>query len=211
MNYRFLMLNILWLPTIGMAIVGKTHFIVGHEDFVVPQKEAATVSQPVQSTHTHSVDALFSTDTDLSKKLQELINREKTAIKIAVYMMSDPDIANALIAACNRGVKVELVSDAGCLKERSNKLTHLCENGCAVYIYDSSNPSHLMHHKFALFNDSCTKQTVWTGSYNFTKAAKTGNQENAIVLVDAQSYKKFEDQFERLKKQSHRYGGTGRN
>ncbi len=66
-----------------------------------------------------------------------------------------------------------------------------------------------MHHKFALFTNNAGKSIVWTGSYNFTKAANEANQENVIVIADNKIFDQFSNQFKRLKERSYRFSRTG--
>ncbi len=195
---------------------GKTHFIVGQEGIAqqdvlpVSDEESDTQIRRVESNHEKPVRAYFSPDNDVKKKLIKLIDAEEKSIRIAIFMLTEPEISRALARAQKRGVKVEMVTDVGCLKDRANKVNTLCENGWAVYVYNPSEPnkgSSLMHHKFALFASS---QTVWTGSYNFTKAASKTNQENAVIISDKKTFEKFVQQFERLKKRSYRYGKPAR-
>ena len=53
----------------------------------------------------------------------------------------------------------------------------------------SSEP--LFHNKFAIFD----KKVVFTGSFNWTVAANTRNQENVVVIDDEEVAKKYEAQF----------------
>ena len=195
------------LPTFG-----KTHFIIGQPTVIVAEKKQEKKEATLEANNGSIVGAYFSPDDDLSEQLQRLIAQERKAIRIAIFMFTDTTIANALIAAKNRGVSVEIISDAGCLKERSSKIGHVCDNGCVVYIYNpgyqSQEAGSLMHHKFALFEDNDGKPAVWTGSYNFTKGARNSNQENAVILRDGQTFNKFDKQFDMLKNRSFRYGNS---
>lgn len=186
---------------------GKTHFIVG-----CPARDALPKnSRPSSTTAPLTASQVFFTpDDNIRDELIRYIGQEAEKIQIAVFMMTDSKIAKSLVNALHRKISVELITDVGCLKERSGKINMLCEHGCTVHIY---NPSHdkkgrtsLMHHKFALFTNNLGKSTVWTGSYNFTKAASSTNQENALVLDDQKIFDIFSKQFQRLKKRSYRYG-----
>lgn len=185
---------------------GRTHFIVGHQE-AAPD---LALGSPEIKVKTPSIRAYFSPDDDVRKQLVELIDREQKKIQAAVYIITEPSIAQALLRAKKRNVSVELVTDVGCLRERGNKVSVLCEKGCRLFVYNPpqvKNGNSLMHHKFALFYGP---QTVWTGSFNFTNAASKRNQENAVVINDADTFNKFSYQFKRLKDRSHRYGNHGR-
>jgi mitochondrial cardiolipin hydrolase len=189
---------------------GKTHFIVGQPTSIAETVEQVDVPQLRKPKEKASVRSYFSPDDDVKKKLLKLIQDEKKSIRAAVFILTEPDIARALSRAQKRGVKVELITDVGCLKERANKMSMLCDSGCTLFVYNPPEPqkgSSLMHHKFALFE---TPKMVWTGSYNFTKAASNSNQENAVSIADQKTYENFVRQFERVKSRSYRYGKPAR-
>lgn len=190
------------------ASFGKTHFIVSHPVHDAPQER--NLSSLAISSTTPNSQVFFTPDDNIRDELLRHIGQESEKIQIAVFMMTDQEITKALIHALQRNVSIELITDAGCLKERSNKINELCARGCSVRIYNPSynqkNKTSLMHHKFALFTNNLDKSLVWTGSYNFTKSASSSNQENALVLDDQKIFDIFSKQFQRLKKRSYRYG-----
>ncbi len=187
---------------------GKTHFIVGRPVHEAEQEPVASTS--TATTPSPATQVFFTPDNNVRNELLRYIGQEAEKVQIAVFMMTDQEIAKSLINAVNRNVSVELITDVGCLKERSNKINDLCANGCSVHIYnpsyDKKGRTSLMHHKFALFTNNLGKSLVWTGSYNFTKNASNANQENAIILDDQKIFGIFSKQFRRLKKRSYRYG-----
>lgn len=187
---------------------GKTHFIYGH-----PNSEIVSKQPQSQQTSSHT-QAFFSPDDDVKKELIQRIDQEKEAIKAAVFIITEKEIAQALMRAKERGVVVEIITDVGCLKERSNKISMLCDSGCRLYVYNPPTLrkwSSLMHNKFALFSSNQGSSLVWTGSYNFTNAASKSNQENAVVINDKIVFTQFEYQFKRLKNRSYRYGKKSKN
>ena len=184
---------------------GKTHFIMGTPRPVL--QDPMQVKRELPS----NARALFSPDDNIRKELVQLIDMEKEGITLAVFLLTDQEIADALVRAHKRGVPVEVVTDSGCLRERHNKIGQLCNEGCAVYVYNPAynkkDHASLMHHKFAVFKNNRTgNQVVWTGSFNFTKSANNSNQENAVLIEDKQVSDQFEQHFAKLKERSYRYG-----
>jgi mitochondrial cardiolipin hydrolase len=120
-------------------------------------------------------------------------------VHAAVYMLTDKQIAAALIAAKKRGVDVKIVVDRATADYEYGKSKVLQDAGIEVYIFsdDSTNKrfAALMHNKFAILDEM-----VWTGSFNWTKSANQRNQENVILTTNKKVYKKFEEHFEILKK-----------
>lgn len=187
---------------------GKTHFIVRRPTHEAEQEN--NTSAPTTTSSFPTKQAFFTPDDNIQAELLRYIRQEAEKIQIAIFMMTDQAITKSLINAVNRNVAVELITDVGCLKERSNKINELCEHGCCVRIYnpsyDKKGKTSLMHHKFALFTNNLGKSLVWTGSYNFTKRASDANQENAIILDDQKIFDVFSKQFRRLRKRSYQYG-----
>ncbi len=200
---------------------GKTHFISGFPHELI--FKASDVSAPVRSDDNHhkskkrnnqktlidqtaQVQTFFSPDQDVQHALLELIREEMVSIKMAIYTFTDYEIAQALVDAHKRGVDVQVVIDPSQGKDRYSKIGMLFDVGIPVYFYNpdyiDDKRSNLMHNKFMVFGGNGKKRVrrVWTGSYNFTAAARTRNQENAVLmsgLVDV--FNNFVSQFECLK------------
>jgi len=191
---------------------GKTHFIVGE-----PVKEYP--SKGIQNTvpsSSKNINIFFAPDDNLQEALVRLINDEQEKVRAAIFLFTDSEIAQALVAAKKRGVQVELITDTSCIRERHNKVGKLCDCGCLLFVYNpsynSKDSSSIMHHKFMLFEkNKQNKSLVWTGSFNFTKAASKINQENAIVVDDREVFQKFVTQFDQLKERAYRYGINTKN
>lgn len=202
---------------------GKTHFIVGYphtqtsdnperpvrrsfnEGWTAEKNSSKSVGQTTQA-GVHCV--LFAPDDNVQDELIKLIEQETRSIKMAIFMLTSKPITDALCAAHTRGVKIAIITDNMCARERWSKIHQLTKAGIAVYEYTpptQSRANDLMHHKFVIFSHNIdNKALVWTGSFNFTQSAQVRNQENAIVLNDTDVVEKFSKQFKRLKKRSKR-------
>jgi phosphatidylserine/phosphatidylglycerophosphate/cardiolipin synthase-like enzyme len=154
--------------------------------------------------------ALFSPDDNIQQFLVTLIDQEKEHISAAVFSFTEGDIAQALINAAQRGVRVELIVDGESSASTYSKVTLIRQKGVPLWIYpsqaafkDKSSKSGIMHDKFIIFGKTIAGQPVlWTGSFNFTRSANERNQENVLVLSDPELIAAYEHQFEILKKRS---------
>lgn len=141
---------------------------------------------------------------DIKAKLIELINQERLSIDCAVYMFSEKSIADALLSAHVRGVKVRIVVDQISMGEKYGKGMYLRNNGIEVVVHaaDSINAflMPLMHHKFFIFgrNVEINKSLLWTGSYNCTSSASRLHDENVIVVDDVGAIQQYRQCFEKL-------------
>lgn len=184
---------------------GITHFIVGHRE-TFDQKLPAEKNQP-RNVYPR---ALFSRNQKLLPTLLNLINNESTSIKVAMFSMTDKDIAQALINAHKRNVHVECVMDATGIRDRASKMSELCNNHVPVHIFNPhKNAYHkpgrttgIMHHKFMIFGNN-NQPILWTGSFNCTCAAHKTNRENVILLTDEDIIKDYRDEFNKLKEESN--------
>lgn len=147
------------------------------------------------------VEALFSSKDKIAKKLIHEINQTQKRIYAAVYMLTYKPIAKALINAKEkRHVDVQIVTDKSCIECKYNKIEKLKKHGIDVFVFKPKNIKNkrhadLMHHKFALFDNK-----TWTGSYNWTRSASKKHKENVIYIDDPDACKKYEAEFETLKR-----------
>lgn len=196
---------------------GRTHFIVGYESPVqlsVQDQESSVVvnNKPfiVNASSAHLIDysrntqSFFTTVHDIASIILKMLEDAQKDITVAAYALTDKRIADALIAAHKRGVRVCVIVDGGKRKERYSKTQKLLNNGISVWSYDCSlRPDYkkkdwsepLMHHKCFVIDDA-----VITGSANATKAAQFDNIENINILRDPHAVEEHRQEFTRLKK-----------
>ena len=139
----------------------------------------------------------FSPQDHIADRLTVLIEKERKSIYVAVYCLTHRGIAQALVDAKLRGVRVEVVVDPFSIKAAA-PLERLTDVGIPVYVWAPETKKKrkpLMHHKFCLFGDS----VLWTGSFNLTYEANRSNQENVLVIDAPDVVKKYKEQFDALK------------
>jgi phospholipase D len=140
----------------------------------------------------------FSPDDKPTTHLINEINNAKSRIHAAIYMLTDKNIANALIEAKNkRNVDVQIVTDFSSVKSEYGKILLLKENDIKTFVFKLPSRSRftpLMHHKFAIIDNK-----VWTGSFNWTVSANRQNQENVICTDEGAVLERYVKQFETLK------------
>ena len=134
------------------------------------------------------VQACFSPQGKCSTHILREIDQAKKELLVAVYAFTHDELANALVQAKKRGVTVQVVIDrefdAG--NERSKgkffetqkiSLRRLSALRAPTQDKDGG----LMHQKFAVID----RRVVFTGSYNWTHAADSSNDENLLLFRDA--------------------------
>lgn len=136
-------------------------------------------------------EALFSPGDDCVKRLIGLIEVARKTLDVCVYTITDDRIAEALLAAHRRSVRLRVLSDIAKTQDPGSDVVRLARSGVAVAV---DTPAKLMHHKFAVVDD----RLVATGSYNWTRAAAESNDENLVISGDPRLVRAFGNEFERL-------------
>ncbi len=98
---------------------------------------------------------LFRPRDDIKAYLIRMIKEERKSIDGAMYMLTDKDVAQALVDAYVRGVKVRLVLDQISMGEKYGKGLFLQQSGIEVFVHAVPNINvfllPIMHHKFFIF------------------------------------------------------------
>lgn len=136
-------------------------------------------------------EAFFSPGEDCLRKLRELCLSAKRTIDVCVYTIADDRLCDALIDAHRRGVSVRILSDDHKIHDSGSDVIRLRDRGIPVRLDDTA---FHMHHKFALFDAA----RLASGSFNWTRGASTGNEENLVVTDDVRLVRSFAAHFERL-------------
>lgn len=152
---------------------------------VVKTLDAGVDPPPVEA------QAYFAPGEDCLRKLRELCLGAKRAIDVCVYTISDDRLCDALVDAHRRGVKIRILSDDHKIHDDGSDVIRLRDRGIDVRLDDTA---FHMHHKFALFDGA----RLASGSFNWTRGASTGNEENLVVTDDARLVRGFGGHFERL-------------
>jgi phosphatidylserine/phosphatidylglycerophosphate/cardiolipin synthase-like enzyme len=103
------------------------------------------------------------------------IDNAKSDIYVQAYSFTSKPIANALVAAFNHGVKVEIILDKSQRSGRYSLASFFANAKIPTYIDDKYA---IAHNKIIIVDE----ETVITGSFNFTKAAEEKNAENLLII-----------------------------
>jgi phosphatidylserine/phosphatidylglycerophosphate/cardiolipin synthase-like enzyme len=125
--------------------------------------------------HNAPAKVYFSPSGGATRAIVQEIDNAKQEILVQAYSFTSAPIAKALVDAHKRGVSVETVLDKSQRTASYSGATFLANNRIPTYI-DSA---HAIAHNKVMIID---RQTVITGSFNFTKAAEEKNAENLLVI-----------------------------
>lgn len=121
------------------------------------------------------------------------IGQVQNTLDVVAFEMNNDVISDAILEAHERGVTVRIVTDDehGLEDERDDAIRNLRDAG--VPVVDDSR-SALMHNKFMIMDE----QAVWTGSWNYTINGTYRNNNNALVLQNAQAVAAYQAEFDEM-------------
>lgn len=105
------------------------------------------------------------------------IDNAQKEILLQAYSFTSAPIAKAITNAKKRGLDVKAILDKGQFSAKYSAATFLLNQGVPVWNDDSVA---IAHNKVIVID----RETVITGSFNFTKAAQEKNAENVIIISD---------------------------
>ena len=129
---------------------------------------------------------------------QRVVNMFRTCKKtldLAIFTFTRDSIAQAILEAQQRGVKIRCIGDDGNSKVKGSDVRLLASVGIPCKT-DNSAQFH-MHNKYAIIDES----VIVTGSFNWTTQAINNNQENLLFYEDKDLAKQYLSEFDKLWKE----------
>ncbi|OGX14069.1 MAG: phospholipase [Omnitrophica bacterium RIFOXYB12_FULL_50_7] len=156
-------------------------------------------SSCLQATQTATDEQVyFSPKGGCTEAIVKNLDQAERSILVQAYSFTSKPIAEALIAAHKRGVKVKVLLDKSQLHGKGSKLDLLADAGIPAMI----DTKHSIAHNKVMIIDGIT---VLTGSFNFTNAAEDKNAENLLVVRDKTIARKYRNNWDKHQKHSERY------
>jgi len=121
------------------------------------------------------VRVYFSPDGGCTDAIVNAIDNARSNIFVQAYSFTSAPISKALLNAHKRGIQVEVILDKSQKSQRYTSATFLANGGISTFI----DTRHAIAHNKIMIID---RETVITGSFNFTKAAEERNAENVLIL-----------------------------
>lgn len=143
-------------------------------------------------------------NSDLKSILIQRINNAKRSIDVALYSLSGSvgsDVANAIVNARNRGVKIRLIGE---FDTRTTAPWTYLQNSGIPYINDqfgANDGSGLFHNKFFIIDyRGGAPDSVWviTGSWNPTDPGTYDDRQNYIEIQDVALAGAYTTEFEEM-------------
>jgi phosphatidylserine/phosphatidylglycerophosphate/cardiolipin synthase-like enzyme len=139
----------------------------------------------------HASEVLFSPHGGTRDQIIERINRCRSSLDVAMFVFTSTDVAQALVQAHERGVKVRVVRDRSQSNKADDQTVNLQHFGVLVHLITGPGGEGLMHNTFAIFDG----KVVYVGSYNWTENAENYNWENAAFIDEKKVVESYLKEF----------------
>lgn len=127
-----------------------------------------------------TAEVLFTPWDDAEGALIRELGAARKSIHIQAFIFTSRNLARAVIAAHERGIRVSVLADREMVAKGDNsQVPKLYDAGIAVRLetrYASA------HNKILLIDAEGDAPVVITGSYNFSFSAQARNSENVLIL-----------------------------
>jgi phosphatidylserine/phosphatidylglycerophosphate/cardiolipin synthase-like enzyme len=157
--------------------------------------------------HTFNVDGIliesyFSPSDGTNANIINALNTANVDIDAATMLITKDDLASTLISRYNNGVEVNVVIDN---EDPNGTDFYTLQTAIGSQRIKKCVLSGQMHHKFAVIDNFApdSDPQVITGSHNWTASADSKNDENTLIIHDANIANQFYQAFAYL------YGASG--
>lgn len=137
------------------------------------------------------VENFFESEGDARARMIQLIKDAKSSLDVLAFVFTDDDIASAIMTRHRAGAPVRMVVETRNLAAAGSDVAAFQQAG--IDILPDGNP-YMMHHKVIIIDQAI----VVTGSYNFSRNASDYNDENVLILHNAEIAGQYKAEFERV-------------
>lgn len=148
-------------------------------------------------------EVYFSPKGGCTEAIIKELNNAKGSILGHAYLFSSAPIGKAILDAHKRAVKVDVILDKSQRSAQYSPADFFANAGIRTLI-DSA---HSINHNKVMIIDG---ETVFTGSFNFTKSAEENNAENLLVIHDRKLAERYTKNWEDHARHSEAYAGRER-
>lgn len=178
--------------------------------YPVSTTSPASATQAIRVRFNRSVDTRFATNTqaevvNFAQTLVQHINEAQVSVDLALYSLSGTaglNIANALIAADRRGVRVRVIMDDATAETLPPRTLR---DNAIPFITDAfganQGPNALHHNKFGVFDmlgSDPSRVWVFNGSWNPTDPGTNEHYQNTVWVQDPALANAFTLEFDQL-------------
>lgn len=154
-------------------------------------KSPSTVDQQFANVNGSDIQVLFSAEDNVVSQIISYVQGAETSIRFMAFSFTDYPLADAMRARAADGVDVAgIFEKVGSDTEAAELDTLLC---AGIPVRQDGNPS-FMHNKLIIIDG----HIVITGSLNYSTSADESNDENVMIIDNAEIATLYLDEFERV-------------
>lgn len=179
-------------PRIAANYAEKFHWFWDDHKFGGRPTKTAKIPNPfVKLADGTTIENYFSNHDSVDEHVVMAIRQARKSIKFMAFSFTHQRIAEAMIERARQGVKVAGVFETRQLSQYS--MYEMMNHEPEVSVVLDGN-KYNMHHKVIIIDDA----TVITGSYNFSASATKGNDENLVIIRNAEVARSYNEEFNRV-------------
>jgi len=138
------------------------------------------------------VENRFSAEEDVAPIIARLIYRANRDIRFMTFSFTNEDIGEAIIERASDGLDVKGVFESRGSEQSFSYYPDFVREGLDNLQVRQDGNGHSMHHKVLIIDEEITV----LGSFNFSNQANDSNDENTLIIHDAQFTSYFLDEFD---------------
>ncbi len=169
---------------------------------LVGLQETCRQRPPAPATAPSSIEVYFSPRGGCTEAIVRELGNAQSSVLVQAYSFTSAPIAKALVAAHQRGVRVEVILDSSQKSDKYSEADFLANMGIPTRL----DGQHAIAHNKVMIIDN---RVVITGSFNFTRSAETSNAENLLVIRDAALAERYAANWAEHAAHSEPYRGRG--
>ncbi|OQX76325.1 MAG: hypothetical protein B6D61_08980 [Bacteroidetes bacterium 4484_249] len=146
------------------------------------------------------VEVRFSPSDNTTAKIKSVIDEAENEIEFGIMVFTENSLGDAIVDAQLSGLDVYGIIDY--VEYSGSEYQYLKDNGVNVLEYVNPDGSQwpdgpVFHHKYALvdYEEGSINPVVITGSHNWSASAESLNDENTLIIYDANIANQFHQEF----------------
>lgn len=148
-------------------------------------------TDPVLAAHGTRIENYFAPQDGVADRIVSAIGAARSSIRFLAFSFTSDAIAAAMLERRSAGVALSGVFETTGSKTQYSEFTRM--KGAGVEVYQDGSPW-AMHHKVIIIDD----RIVIFGSYNFSNNANTQNDENLLIIDNADIARAFVQEYDRI-------------
>lgn len=157
----------------------------------------AVLPHPVVDLEEFRIAVAFAPDSNITGDVARMIADAQESVEFLAFSFTSDPLAEALIAAHRRGIRVRGVIESRNARGSGGELGKFQAAGLDVL---ADGNCYLLHDKVFIVDG----ERVVTGSFNWSANAQEANDENTITVENAWFAERYQEQFQRIYEQARK-------